>query len=131
MVIMYIQSLDHKDGEHMCPALVHECSQVGISLVSSGQNPERMRSLVVCKALSHQTVRCTPAPEHVVCPGMCKTNHDESAEFMSDLLPSHIPHEMHKCEVQACPLQCQLCKRTCITEEHLHGLDLNSAHLCG
>jgi hypothetical protein len=38
---------------------------------------------------------------------------------------------MHKCEVQACPLQCQLCKRTCIAEDHLHGLDSQAAHLCG
>jgi hypothetical protein len=56
---------------------------------------------------------------------------DHCAHLLNVCSHSHIVHTVHECEVQACPLQCQLCKRTCIAEDHLHGLDAYAAHLCG
>ncbi|KAJ7117660.1 hypothetical protein C8R44DRAFT_791229 [Mycena epipterygia] len=40
-------------------------------------------------------------------------------------------HTQHVCDASACPLTCELCKRLCSDEDHLHGLQTDSIHLCG
>ncbi|KZV72346.1 hypothetical protein PENSPDRAFT_649928, partial [Peniophora sp. CONT] len=51
------------------------------------------------------------------CSGTCDVPHD-------------VEHSGHACETRQCPIPCQLCKRLC-TYTHLHGLDIDSRHLCG
>ncbi|KAG9308629.1 hypothetical protein JVU11DRAFT_11580, partial [Chiua virens] len=42
-----------------------------------------------------------------------------------------IEHETHQCGAQYCPIPCQLCKRLCLSHNHLHMLEQNADHLCG
>ncbi|KAJ7587977.1 hypothetical protein C8J56DRAFT_860684 [Mycena floridula] len=52
------------------------------------------------------------------CPGSC-------------LIPSHIEHTRHGCDNLQCPFSCNLCKRLCSNQDHLHGLKDDAIHLCG
>jgi hypothetical protein len=40
-------------------------------------------------------------------------------------------HEQHVCDDRLCPIPCQLCKRLCANQDHLHGLQMGAIHLCG
>ncbi|KAF9525383.1 hypothetical protein CPB83DRAFT_772200, partial [Crepidotus variabilis] len=44
---------------------------------------------------------------------------------------SDIPHEDHLCDSRGCPIKCQLCKRLCASDDHLHPLEEDAIHLCG
>ncbi|KAF8122287.1 hypothetical protein EV363DRAFT_1555266 [Boletus edulis] len=52
------------------------------------------------------------------CPGMCR-------------IPSDTDHVLHQCDARFCSIQCQLCKRLCADQDHMHGLDPGKIHLCG
>ncbi|KAJ7246483.1 hypothetical protein C8J57DRAFT_1360578 [Mycena rebaudengoi] len=40
-------------------------------------------------------------------------------------------HTQHICDSSACPVPCELCKRLCLNDDHLHGLERGAVHLCG
>ena len=40
-------------------------------------------------------------------------------------------HDEHMCDARLCPVPCQLCRRLCANQDHLHGLEADSIHLCG
>ncbi|KAF8548559.1 hypothetical protein OG21DRAFT_1422875 [Imleria badia] len=46
-------------------------------------------------------------------------------------IPSDADHTLHQCDSRFCSVQCQLCKRLCANQDHLHGLDPDAIHLCG
>jgi hypothetical protein len=46
-------------------------------------------------------------------------------------VPSSKIHTQHACASRMCPVTCQLCKRLCSNEEHLHGITAGAIHLCG
>jgi len=46
-------------------------------------------------------------------------------------IPSDEDHEQHLCDARLCPVSCQLCKRLCANQDHLHGLIPGAVHLCG
>ncbi|KAF8452913.1 hypothetical protein L210DRAFT_3617960 [Boletus edulis BED1] len=52
------------------------------------------------------------------CPGTCR-------------IPSDVDHDLHQCDARFCSIQCQLCKRLCADQDHLHGLEPGAIHLCG
>ncbi|KAL4072300.1 hypothetical protein J3A83DRAFT_4093511 [Scleroderma citrinum] len=52
------------------------------------------------------------------CPGLCR-------------IPSDVAHRRHECEARLCPITCQLCKRLCSNQDHMHGLEDGEIHLCG
>ncbi|KAI6157189.1 hypothetical protein BKA82DRAFT_4325642 [Pisolithus tinctorius] len=52
------------------------------------------------------------------CPGLCR-------------IPSDVNHSRHECEACLCSLTCQLCKRLCSDQDHMHGLKDEAVHLCG
>ncbi|KAF8428935.1 hypothetical protein L210DRAFT_3623712 [Boletus edulis BED1] len=52
------------------------------------------------------------------CPGTCR-------------IPSDTDHVLHQCDARFCSIQCQLCKRLCADQDHMHGLDPGEIHLCG
>ncbi|KAF8548768.1 hypothetical protein OG21DRAFT_684156 [Imleria badia] len=52
------------------------------------------------------------------CPGTCR-------------IPSDVDHALHQCDSRFCSIQCQLCKRLCADQDHMHGLDSGAIHLCG
>ncbi|KAH7907394.1 hypothetical protein BJ138DRAFT_1014577, partial [Hygrophoropsis aurantiaca] len=52
------------------------------------------------------------------CPGTCR-------------MPSDVYHSHHQCDARLCDISCQLCKRLCSNEDHVHGLDAGAVHLCG
>ncbi|KAI6163533.1 hypothetical protein EDD17DRAFT_475985 [Pisolithus thermaeus] len=52
------------------------------------------------------------------CPGFCR-------------IPSDVDHIRHECETRLCSITCQLCKRLCSDQDHMHGLEEGAVHLCG
>ncbi|KAL4063347.1 hypothetical protein J3A83DRAFT_4404551 [Scleroderma citrinum] len=52
------------------------------------------------------------------CPGSCR-------------IPSDVTHHRHECEARVCSVTCQLCKRICSNQDHMHGLKDAEVHLCG
>ncbi|KIO11019.1 hypothetical protein M404DRAFT_829181 [Pisolithus tinctorius Marx 270] len=52
------------------------------------------------------------------CPGTCR-------------VPSDVDHTRHRCEARLCSITCQLCKRLCSHQDHMHGLEEGAIHLCG
>ncbi|KAI6111762.1 hypothetical protein EV401DRAFT_1987972 [Pisolithus croceorrhizus] len=52
------------------------------------------------------------------CPGTCR-------------IPSDVAHFRHRCEARLCSITCQLCKRLCSDQDHMHGLEEGATHLCG
>ncbi|KAG6369029.1 hypothetical protein JVT61DRAFT_1964, partial [Boletus reticuloceps] len=52
------------------------------------------------------------------CPGTCR-------------IPSDVDHVLHQCDARFCSIQCQLCKRLCADQDHMHGLHPDAIHLCG
>jgi hypothetical protein len=47
------------------------------------------------------------------------------------LVSSDVDHALHQCDARFCSIQCQLCKRLCADQDHMHGLDSSAIHLCG
>ncbi|KAL4072279.1 hypothetical protein J3A83DRAFT_4092477 [Scleroderma citrinum] len=52
------------------------------------------------------------------CPGFCR-------------IPGDVTHHRHECEARLCSITCQLCKRLCSNQDHMHGLEDEEIHLCG
>ncbi|KAF8552259.1 hypothetical protein OG21DRAFT_1416462 [Imleria badia] len=52
------------------------------------------------------------------CPGTCRISCD-------------VDHTPHQCDSRYCSVQCQLCKRLCADQDHMHGRDSGAIHLCG
>ncbi|KAI6111765.1 hypothetical protein EDD17DRAFT_1480234, partial [Pisolithus thermaeus] len=52
------------------------------------------------------------------CPGFCR-------------IPIDVDHIRHECETRLCSITCQLCKRLCSDQNHMHGLEVDAVHLCG
>ncbi|KAI5998966.1 hypothetical protein F5J12DRAFT_928807 [Pisolithus orientalis] len=52
------------------------------------------------------------------CPGTCR-------------IPSDVDHTRHRCDTRLCSITCQLCKRLCSHQDHMHGLEEGAIHLCG
>ncbi|KAF8122279.1 hypothetical protein EV363DRAFT_1274846 [Boletus edulis] len=52
------------------------------------------------------------------CPGTCRISSD-------------VDHVLHQCDARFCSIQCQLCKRLCADQDHMHGLHSDAIHLCG
>ncbi|KAF9218569.1 hypothetical protein BS17DRAFT_720337 [Gyrodon lividus] len=52
------------------------------------------------------------------CPGSCR-------------IASDVDHSRHECDARFCSIPCQLCKRLCSDQDHMHGLDSGAIHLCG
>lgn len=72
------------------------------------------------------------APEHAILPGSPNLQTGLTiGDQMSDEFPSDEIHEEHTCDIRMCPLTCELCKRLCVNDDHLHGLDDSALHLCG
>ncbi|KIK79664.1 hypothetical protein PAXRUDRAFT_269508 [Paxillus rubicundulus Ve08.2h10] len=46
-------------------------------------------------------------------------------------LCSDVDHFRHECDARFCSVPCQLCKRLCSDQDHMHGLEPNAIHLCG
>lgn len=44
---------------------------------------------------------------------------------------SDVAHVRHECEARLCSIKCQLCKRLCSNQDHMHGLEAGAIHLCG
>ncbi|KIK74646.1 hypothetical protein PAXRUDRAFT_175036, partial [Paxillus rubicundulus Ve08.2h10] len=52
------------------------------------------------------------------CPGSCR-------------IASDLDHFRHECDARFCSIPCQLCKRLCSDQDHMHGLESDAIHLCG
>ncbi|KAG8219200.1 hypothetical protein J3R82DRAFT_13 [Butyriboletus roseoflavus] len=118
-------------GKHTCVANQHLC---GKKCRCSG----RQGCLDVCaKVIDHAgEEHLCAAPVHACgkpcdlsdirqvdgssysCPGTCR-------------IPSDINHSLHQCDARLCSIKCQLCKRLCADQDHVHGLDSSAIHLCG
>ncbi|KAF8607202.1 hypothetical protein BDV93DRAFT_467878 [Ceratobasidium sp. AG-I] len=119
-------------GRHLCEGGNHTCGQV----CSLEDRNGCTRSCA--KAIDHQEDHLCSARLHFCgkpcdlqnaqqfgqgftysCPGVCQMPWDE-------------PHKRHACTTSnACPIECQLCRRLCCSNDHFHGLDPDSVHLCG
>ncbi|KAG8216262.1 hypothetical protein J3R82DRAFT_8306 [Butyriboletus roseoflavus] len=117
-------------GKHICVANQHLCGKL---CKFSG----RQGCLDVCAKVFHHPdeEHLCSAPVHACgkpcdlsdirlvdgssysCPGTCR-------------IPSEIDHSLHQCDARLCSIKCQLCKRLCADQDHLHGLDSSSIHLC-
>ncbi|KAF8550994.1 hypothetical protein OG21DRAFT_1543721 [Imleria badia] len=118
-------------GKHICVANQHLCGKV---CTFSG----RHRCQDICtKVINHiDEGHLCAAPVHACgkpcdlsnvqlvdrsmysCPGTCR-------------MPSDIDHALHQCNAQFCSIRCQLCKRLCANQDHMHGLNSDAIHLCG
>ncbi|KAF8548560.1 hypothetical protein OG21DRAFT_1422884 [Imleria badia] len=117
-------------GRHICTENQHLC---GKACKLYG----RLGCLDVCaKVIDHIEEHLCAAPMHACgkvcdlynvqlpdgsvysCPGTCRT-------------PSDVDHSIHQCDSRFCSVQCQLCKRLCSDQDHMHGLASGAIHLCG
>ncbi|KAI0921705.1 hypothetical protein AcW2_006594 [Taiwanofungus camphoratus] len=118
-------------GKHVCDITAHLCGKPctledkrgclkECTKVIGHQDPEHMCSATVHECgepCSLSGIRL-PSGQRYSCPEACRR-------------ASHEPHDCHVCENRQCPLQCQLCKRLCISRDHLHALQAGAVHLCG
>ncbi|KAJ7583106.1 hypothetical protein C8J56DRAFT_1054841 [Mycena floridula] len=102
----------HVDDEHLCSAEVHACGEVIAFKTHLSFYGD------VC--LQPCELKEVPLNDNMTysCPG-------------SYLIPSHIEHTQHGCDNLQCPFSCNLCKRLCSNQDHLHGLKDDAIHLCG
>ena len=75
----------------------------------------------------------TGPPIHVQKPAVFQGNtHDRWSIVRRTWLPrSDDGHVQHECEARLCSIKCQLCKRLCSNQDHMHGLEAGATHLCG
>ncbi|KAI6035781.1 hypothetical protein EDC04DRAFT_2571420 [Pisolithus marmoratus] len=100
------------DGRFGC---LHECTKVVV-----GHSDEHLcaASVHACgKPCSLSGLKLADGSEYS-CPGFCR-------------IPSDFDHTRHECEARLCSVTCQLCKRLCSDQDHLHGLEVWAVHLCG
>ncbi|KAI6020260.1 hypothetical protein BKA83DRAFT_674992 [Pisolithus microcarpus] len=99
------------DGRFGC---VHECTKV------VGHEDEHLcaASVHACgKPCSLSGFKLADSSDYS-CPGFCR-------------IPSDVDHIRHECEARLCSVTCQLCKRLCSDQDHMHGLEDGAVHLCG
>ncbi|KAI0089047.1 hypothetical protein BDY19DRAFT_993280 [Irpex rosettiformis] len=107
--------VNHADEEHLCQARAHECSMVGnkayflLSITLVSNHEPQPCSLNIVRLQDGSTYSC---------PELCCISSEEE-------------HFEHRCKQRSCPIKCQLCKRFCANEDHLHGLLDHALHLCG
>ncbi|KAI5998937.1 hypothetical protein F5J12DRAFT_724706, partial [Pisolithus orientalis] len=99
-----IKVIDHGD-EHLCAATGHACGKAS-PLLWWYEHPCGLSGLKLADGSDYS------------CPGFCR-------------IPSDIDHFCHECEDRFCPVTCQLCKRRCSDQDHMHGLEDGVVHLCG
>ncbi|KAI6101021.1 hypothetical protein EDD16DRAFT_1844403 [Pisolithus croceorrhizus] len=91
------------DDEHLCAASVHACGKASSPLWSC---PCSLSGFKLADGSDYS------------CPGFCR-------------IPSDVDHFRHECEARLCSVTCQLCKRLCSDQDHMHGLEDGAVHLCG
>ncbi|KAF8548563.1 hypothetical protein OG21DRAFT_1606884 [Imleria badia] len=118
-------------GKHICVANQHLC---GKACVFSGRHGcqdvcakviDHIDEGHLCAAPVHACGEpCDLAEVQLVdgslysCPGTCR-------------IPSDVDHFAHQCDARFCSIRCQLCKRLCADQDHMHGLYFGAIHLCG
>ncbi|KAI9571051.1 hypothetical protein HD554DRAFT_2017581 [Boletus coccyginus] len=118
-------------GKHICVPSQHLC---GKSCKLSGRHgclgvcakmTDHIDDEHLCAAPVHACGRpCDLSDVHLVggsvysCPGTCR-------------IPSDVDHPLHQCDTRFCSVPCRLCKRLCVDQDHMHGLDSSAIHLCG
>ncbi|KAF8549818.1 hypothetical protein OG21DRAFT_542691 [Imleria badia] len=117
-------------GKHVCSVNVHLCGAPckllgkngcleGCAKVSGHDDDDHQ-----CAATTHacgepcDLCALTLADGWYKCKGRCRISVDNE-------------HESHQCDAQYCPIPCQLCKRLCLSSNHLHALEDGAIHLCG
>jgi hypothetical protein len=117
-------------GKHVCSVDVHLCGAPcrlrgkngcleGCAKVSGHEEDDHQ-----CAAVTHacgepcDLSSLTFTAGSFRCKGRCRISVD-------------VEHEKHQCDVQYCPIPCQLCKRLCSSPDHLHALEAGAIHLCG
>ncbi|KAL4067468.1 hypothetical protein V8B97DRAFT_2061708 [Scleroderma yunnanense] len=133
------ESGQHKDctmmaghaGKHICVVNAHLCGE-----------PCKLQGRAGCLG------ECTKVADHVddehICAApvhTCGEPCELSGVVLSDgtiyscpetcRLPSDATHMRHECEARLCSIRCQLCKRLCSNQDHMHGLEVGAIHLCG
>ncbi|KAF8548836.1 hypothetical protein OG21DRAFT_1448641 [Imleria badia] len=118
-------------GKHICVANQHLCGKA--CKFSGRQGCQDVCAKVIdhtdkghlCAAPVHACGKsCDLSDVQLVdgslysCPGTCG-------------IPSDVDHALHQCDSRFCSVQCQLCKRLCADQDHMHGLDSGAIHLCG
>ncbi|KAI6035782.1 hypothetical protein EDC04DRAFT_2880315 [Pisolithus marmoratus] len=117
-------------GKHICVVNAHLCGQ-------PCELEGRLGCLHECvKVIGHKDEHLCAASVHACgkpcslsgikladesdysCPGFCR-------------IPSDVDHDHHECEARLCSITCQLCKRLCSDQDHMHGLEDGAVHLCG
>ncbi|KAI6095859.1 hypothetical protein F5141DRAFT_1012708, partial [Pisolithus sp. B1] len=102
------------DGRFGC---VHECTKV------IGHDDEHLCAASVHACGKASSPLCLSGfkladGSDYSCPGFCR-------------IPSDVEHFRHECEARLCLVTCQLCKRLCSDQDHMHGLEDGAVHLCG
>ncbi|KAF8548217.1 hypothetical protein OG21DRAFT_1449416 [Imleria badia] len=118
-------------GKHICVANQHLCGKT--CKFSGRQGCQDVCAKVIdhidkghlCAAPVHACGKsCDLSDVQLVdgslysCPGTCG-------------IPSDVDHALHQCDSRFCSVQCQLCKRLCADQDHMHGLESGAIHLCG
>ncbi|KAI6101018.1 hypothetical protein EDD16DRAFT_1495813, partial [Pisolithus croceorrhizus] len=96
------------DDEHLCAASVH---------ASPCFNHAYISLLTVSQPCSLSGFKLADGSDYS-CPGFCR-------------IPNDVDHFRHECEARLCSVTCQLCKRLCSDQDHMHGLEDGAVHLCG
>ncbi|TDL23180.1 hypothetical protein BD410DRAFT_721351 [Rickenella mellea] len=118
-------------GVHICNVIPHLCGEVCQLESKIGcqgrctKNASHPEDEHLCSARVHACglpcdldLPAILANQERPCGGFCMTPWDEA-------------HERHLCDKgMVCPFSCQLCKRSCATMDHLHGLDSSAVHSC-
>ncbi|KDQ64238.1 hypothetical protein JAAARDRAFT_201615 [Jaapia argillacea MUCL 33604] len=118
-------------GDHICDIATHHCGQPCHLKDRPGCLGHCVKVLNhaeenhLCSATTHECGEpCSLVDVQVAngrvytCAGTCR-------------IPSHLAHDRHICENPSCPIQCQLCRRLCDSQDHLHPLGPGAVHLCG
>ncbi|KAI6143621.1 hypothetical protein BKA82DRAFT_4181550 [Pisolithus tinctorius] len=103
-------SLASPTGKFGC---LNQWHQIDIDLQQVADHPDEH----LCAALVHGCGELIDGSTYA-CPGTCR-------------VPSDVDHTRHRCEARLCSITCQLCKRLCSHQDHMHGLEEGATHLCG
>ncbi|KIJ61761.1 hypothetical protein HYDPIDRAFT_115585 [Hydnomerulius pinastri MD-312] len=118
-------------GKHVCAVTLHLCGAPCKLLGKSGCLEECSRvsghedeehhcaaSVHACGEPCDLSLATLADGSQYTCTGRCRISSD-------------IEHDNHQCDAQYCPIPCQLCKRLCMSPNHLHALESGANHLCG
>ncbi|KAF9016568.1 hypothetical protein BDZ89DRAFT_1075488 [Hymenopellis radicata] len=96
------------------PGCLGECTQVSLH---EGDHLCDSKNHACGQPCSLQDVKL-PGGKRYTCKNTCTISSDED-------------HETHVCENRMCPITCELCKRLCAFDDHLHAQKSDAVHLCG